>query len=126
MGRGAIVHCAGMPARRAVSLIEVLVATVLLAIGIHGTLGALAAAQRLHRAARERDLLAFRALDRLGWWAQQACAQGDTSAIERDSTGIEARWSVDEASGTRRLRWSARGGGSRPTRLDITTDWPCA
>lgn len=114
-----------MSGRRGVTLIEVLVATVLLAVGIHGTLGALAAAQRLHRGARERDAVAARALDRLSWFAQEACVRGDTLAEAVEPPGVSVRWSTAGTANHRRLHWEGRVATSRAAPLTVRAEWLC-
>lgn len=114
-----------MTTPRGVTLIEVLVATVLLAVGIHATLGALFVSQRWHRAARERDALASHALDRLDWWSRHACTAGDTLVDDQLPGGLALRWSVQDSLGRRQLRWQGRGPGNAPQRLDFSSSWRC-
>lgn len=114
-----------MSSRRGVSLIEVLVATVLLAVGIGGTLSALAASARLRTLARDREQLAAEALDRLAWFEARACAQGDTTEQRTTTDHVGLEWSVIDSGGRRLLRFRAERGGERPQRLSLRTSWQC-
>lgn len=115
-----------MCSRRGVSLIEVLVATVLLAVGIGGTLSALAASARLRALARDREQLAAEALDRLAWFEARACAQGDTTEQVTTIDRVAIDWGVTDSGGRRLLRFRAERGGVRPQRLALRTSWRCA
>lgn len=114
-----------MPQRRGVSLIEVLVATVLLAVGISGTVASLAATARMRMIARDRESLAAAALDRLSWFEVRACAQLDTfeRATQPDSALVE--WQVSASSERRTLRFEAASAGLTPQRLTLTASWRC-
>ena len=114
-----------MRSRPGVSLIEVLVATVLLAVGIAGTLSSLAAAERLRRGARDRENLAALALDRLAWFQLAACLTADTSAVTPIDPAGEARWSVRDSLGVRTLQWRGVTPSAPPQRLRLTTTWRC-
>ena len=96
-----------MSKRRGVSLVETLVAAVLLMIGIAGTLHALGASARLRHDAEARDVLTGLLLDRLAWFEARACAGGDTSGVTRNATGPQLHWRVEVVGATRRLRLHA-------------------
>ncbi len=114
-----------MQSRRGVSLIEVLVATVLLAVGIGGTLSSLAATARLRESASARERLAAEALDRLAWFEARACAQLDTSEQVTTAERIALEWRVTDSVGFRRLRFSAASAAPHSQRLTILTRWQC-
>jgi len=98
--------------RRGVSLVEVLVASVLLAIGVGGTLSAFAAALRLRTTADVREEVAARAHNTLSWFQARSCAAADTAADEtRD--GIREVWTVRRASTHVSLRGGLSGGRGR-------------
>lgn len=113
-----------MRSQSGVSLVEVLVATVLLAVGINGTLAAVAAAQRLQRDARARDALASLALDRLDWFAHRACGLSDS--LGQDSArAIRATWQLRDSASTRRLQWQGRSTGDTRHPLRVDAEWSC-
>lgn len=97
--------------RPGLSLTEVLVATVLLAVGIGCTLGALATSLRMRNGASAREMLAAVAHDRLTWFERAGCAVQDTiieEAAPRDA-GIAESWRVEGEPGAVTLRGEARG-----------------
>lgn len=96
--------------RPGVSLTEVLVASVLLAVGIGGTLGALSTAVRFRSGAAAREAIAATAHDRLGWFDATACLVPDTT-IERPLPGTNAResWTLVHDSSGAHLAGSVRG-----------------
>lgn len=116
-----------MRSRSGVSLIEVLVAAVLLAVGICGTLAALAATARLRQLARDREALAAAALDRLAWFEARACAHADTAerATLSASDSVTVQWRVTDSLGRRAMRFEATSAGRAPQRLTLTTSWRC-
>lgn len=114
-----------MQPRRGVSLIEVLVAAVLLAVGIGGTLSSLAATARLREWARHREYLAAAALDRLAWFEARACAQLDTAERVSSAEQLELDWSVRDSAGRRLLRFGAASAGRSPQRLSLQSSWRC-
>jgi Tfp pilus assembly protein PilV len=114
-----------MHPRSGVSLIEVLVATVLLAVGIGGTLSALAASSRLREWARDRERLAAEALDRLAWFEARACAQRDTAEQATSAERVTANWAVRDSAGRRLLRFGAVTAGRPPQRLSLRSSWRC-
>lgn len=87
--------------RAGVSLTEVLVAAVLLAIGVGGCLGALSTALRFRSGAATREAMAAVASDRLTWFEAAGCTTGD-STIERPVEGIDASesWRISRDSAT--------------------------
>lgn len=94
-----------MRPRRGVSLVETLVAAVLLMLGIGGSLHALAASTRLRSAADAREALSGLLLDRLAWFETGACASGDTS-------GVSAAAFESAASAAPTLRWTVQAVGT--------------
>ena len=116
--------CAMHP-RSGVSLIEVLVATVLLAVGIGGTLSSLAASSRLRDWARDRERLASEALDRLAWFEARACAQRDTADRATSPERVTVDWAVRDSAGRRLLTFGAVTAGRPPQRLSLHSSWPC-
>ncbi len=99
--------------RRGVSLPEVLVAAVLLAVGVAGCLAALATALRFRTAAWERESLAAAAQDRLSWFAARGCAVGDTAFSPQPSARLTEHWRVAPESGGAALFGVLRGTGAR-------------
>lgn len=97
--------------RAGVSLTEVLVAAVLLAVGVGGAMGALSTALRMRNGATTRERVAAAAHDRLTWFERAGCAVNDTTIAVADSSGsgIAEIWEVEPESGAVRLRGEARG-----------------
>ena len=114
-----------MRSRRGVSLIEVIVAALLLGVGVAGTLGAIAAAARLRQRAAVRELVASAALDRLHWFERRACATPDTAGTEL-LRGVDVAWELRDSLGLRSLRLFARGVARDREPLAIHASWPCA
>ena len=114
-----------MHPRSGVSLVEVLVATVLLAVGIGGTLSSLAATARLREWARARERLASEALDRLAWFEARSCAQADTSERLTTADGFTVDWVVRDSASRRLLRFSAATSGRSSQRITIRSSWRC-
>lgn len=115
-----------MSLRRGVSLVEVLVAAVLLAIGIGGTLQALVASARLRLDADRREALVGLMLDRLAWFEATACTANDTSGVQRLADGPETRWRVRVSGSTRVLELEgARRSGGRAARTTVVTSLQC-
>jgi Tfp pilus assembly protein PilV len=114
-----------MQQRPGVSLVEVLVAAVLLAVGIGGTLSSLAATARLRDWARHREQLAAEALDRLAWFEARACAQLDTAETVTTAERVTLEWGVRDSAGRRLLRFAAVSAGRPPQRLSLRSSWRC-
>lgn len=100
-----------MRSRRAVSLIEVLVAAVLLAVGIGATLSALTAAARLRERASLRERVARVVADRLARFVADGCVASDTS-LAMTVGPIDERWSITRSAD--RARLSGRAVGALP------------
>lgn len=96
-----------MRPRAGVSLAEVLVAAVLLAIGIGGSLSAFSTALRLRTRAAARESASALAQDRLTWFAARGCAIGDTGFARPVGAGREA-WAIARDSGGVRLAGAVR------------------
>jgi hypothetical protein len=115
-----------MRSRPAVSLVEVLVASVLLAIGVSGTLSSLSAAARLRHGASGREALASAAHDRLGWFEAAACSSADSSATEEVSGGVRVRWELRATAEGRTLQLEASAPwAARNHHLSLSTSLPC-
>lgn len=101
-------------------------ASVLLAIGIGGTLQALLTSARLRLDADRREAMVGLLLDRLAWFEAAACAAADTAGVTRLPDGPEARWQVQALGATRRLTLDgARQAGRTSRRTHLTTSRPC-
>lgn len=111
--------------RGGVSLIEVLVAMVLLAIGIAGTLSALAASSQLRNQARMHEELAAEAMNRLAWFESRACAQLDTAESHTTARGVRVAWQVRDSLGRRQLSFEANTLGRTSGGLSLRTSWQC-
>jgi len=115
-----------MRSRPAVSLVEVLVATVLLAIGISGTLSSLSAAARLRHGASGREALAAAAHDRLAWFESAGCLATDSSATDEQPGAVRVQWELRSTTEGRTLElegsapWAARS-----HHLNLSTALPC-
>jgi Tfp pilus assembly protein PilV len=97
--------------RQGTSLVEVLVATVLLAVGIASTLGALAAAARLRAAARAQERVASVALEAFGVFVANGCAVVD-SLVTDTIAGLEVNTRI------------VRGADRAQLVLDVALDVP--
>ncbi len=115
-----------MTSRRGVSLVEVLVASVLLAIGVSGTLNAIVASARLRVSADVREALVGLVLDRLAWFEANACSASDTAGVTRLADGPEARWRLRAVDRTRILEVEgAVHGRAAAARTSIVTSLAC-
>ncbi len=114
-----------MRTRPAVSLIEVLVALVLLGIGVSGTLASLSAAQRLRDSARAREELAARASDRLDWFLSAGCAVGDTGSAADTAGRVITSWRQRDSSGLRLLDVRAHDAARRVPSLRVGSRRRC-
>jgi Tfp pilus assembly protein PilV len=112
--------------RPGTSLVEVLVASVLLAIGVGGCLSTLAVAARFRERARARDELAAAAHHRLSWFVARGCLVAD-SARGADSTArLRAEWRVVRAPGLARFDVAAiRTAPLVDERLALEAAHPC-
>jgi len=115
-----------MQRRRGVSLVEVLVAAVLLAVGVAGTMNAVVAAVRLRVRADARETAARTVEGRLAWFQRAACAGTDSLEVIRVDGTIEEAWRITRAGGTARLngRASVASVGA-PVRLALTHERRC-
>lgn len=115
-----------MKSRRGVTLIEVLVASVLLAIGIAGTLNAMVASARLRLSADAREAVVGLMLDRLAWFEANACSVSDSSGLTRLADGPSATWRLTAVGSTRVLELSgARSTGASVPRTSVLTSLSC-
>lgn len=112
---------------RGVSLVEVLVAAVLLAVGVSGTLSSLSTAARLRHGASGREALAAAVHDRLGWFEAAACAFADSAATEDVAGGVRVQWELRSTPEGRALQLEASAPwAARTHSLTVTTAVPCA
>ncbi len=101
-------------------------ASVLLAVGVAGSLSTLAAAARLRHGASVREELAARAEDRLGWFLARGCAAGDTAWTSPPSATVTDQWTSDRADSEARLSLALAARSSAMWhRLDLTVEVPC-
>lgn len=122
-----------MHRQRGVSLVEVLVATVLLAVGVTGTLASLAAAGRLRESARGREEVAAAMRERLAWFEAMACRPETASGTLTRSDGVRLTWTVapldvDSVHGVGRRTATLvaeQGPAPRTQRLALHTARPC-
>ena len=104
------------PARRqGVSIVEVLVALVLLAVGLLGVAGNGAIAMRASGGAARERRAAQRAVDRIAALREQGCAAARSGALTDPAAALEERWTVGVVAGGAALvdaevRWRAPAG----------------
>jgi Tfp pilus assembly protein PilV len=116
-----------MRSRAAVSLVEVLVATVLLAVGVSGTLSSLSAAARLRHGASGREALAAAAHDRLAWFERAGCFTADSSATDELTGAVRVEWQLRSTAEGRTLQLEAAvPWAARSHRLTLSTALPCS
>jgi Tfp pilus assembly protein PilV len=115
-----------MRSRPGVSLVEVLVAAVLLAVGVGGAMSALLAAARLRDRAATREAVVRAVEARLGWFAVNACTWADTTVAATDA-GVEEAWRISRATaGMARLEGRTVGRTSgAPVRLSLVHERRC-
>jgi len=112
--------------RSGVTLTEVLVAAVLLAVGVGGCLGALSTALRLRNGASLREGMAAAAHDRLTWFEAAGCTAGDTVIEIASTAGTSESWRTEHESGAVRLTGTSRGArGGISFTLSIETRRVC-
>ncbi len=92
-----------MRPRTGISLVEVLVAALLLAIGISAALGAFTAAARFRERAALREFVARTVADRLERFTLEACTGADTVRAEHVAGVVEQHWLVSRAGAVARL-----------------------
>lgn len=116
-----------MPNHRGVSLVEVLVAALLLTIGVAGSLSALLASARLRTRASVRESVAQTLESRLGWFAARACAfTADTLVRSASDARVEESWRVVRDSTGARLEGRAIGGaGPHAVRRSLSVSRRC-
>jgi prepilin-type N-terminal cleavage/methylation domain-containing protein len=95
--------------RAGVTLTEVLVAAVLLAVGVAGCLGALSTAVRLRTGAAAREAMAAATHDRLTWFEANGCAAGDTSISGPAGVNATEDWQVTSDASTAHMSGGVRG-----------------
>jgi prepilin-type N-terminal cleavage/methylation domain-containing protein len=101
--------------RRGVSIVEVLVALVLLAVGLLGVAGNGAIAIRASGGAARERRAAQRAGDRLAALREQGCASARSGTRADPAAALTERWTVGAVAGGATLvdaevRWSAPAG----------------
>ena len=107
--------CTSPSRRHGVSIVEVLVALVLLAIGLLGVAGNGAIAMRASGGAARERRAAQRAGDRLATLREQGCASARSGVLVDPAAALVERWSVGAvASGAAlvdaEVRWRAPAG----------------
>ncbi len=100
-----------MRSRPGVSLVEVLVAAVVLAVGVAGTMRALGAAAWLRERAFAHERVAEVVRARVLWFAREAC-RGDR-IVRAETDGVEEAWRVVRVGGEARLEGRAWAAGAR-------------
>lgn len=114
-----------MRSRPGVSLVEVLVAAVLLAVGVGGAMSALVAAARLRDRAGTREAVVRVVEARLAWFGAMACAGTDTT-IAGSAARVEEAWRITRSGGTVRLEGRALGrAAGTPVRLALVHERRC-
>jgi Tfp pilus assembly protein PilV len=105
-----------VPRRRAgVSIVEVLVALVLLAVGLLGVAGNGAIAVRASASAARERRAAQRAADRLAALREQGCATARSGSLVDPRAALVERWTIGAVVGSAALvdvevRWRAPAG----------------
>lgn len=105
-----------------------MVATVLLAVGICGTVASLAAAERLRADANRRERLAAEVNARLAWFDAVGCSAAATSGATVSADGVQVAWTLADvdADSVRRVDIQAvHGDGTRALRLALATRRLC-
>ena len=97
-----------MQLRVGVSLVEVLVAAVLLAVGVSGALSALTGAARLRTGAALRERVAEAAEARLSWFEGRACLLTDTVVTSAPGALVNEGWQVRRDSSAVEITGRAR------------------
>ena len=103
------------PRRTGVSLVEVLVALVLLAVGLLGVAGNGAIAMRASASAARERRAAQRAADRIAALREQGCGAARSGLLVDPRSALEERWTVGALAGGAALvdvevRWRAPAG----------------
>ena len=112
--------------RRGTSLVEVLVASVLLAVGVSGCLSTIAVAARFRERARAREGLAAAAHDRLSWFVARGCTITDSARESAASGLVRAEWRVERDSVAARFVLAAtRTAPMLDERIAIEASRPC-
>jgi len=101
--------------RRGASIVEVLVATVLLAVGLLGVAGNAAIALRASGSAARERRAGQRAADRVAALREVGCAAARSGALVDDDAALAERWTVGSATPSALLvdvevRWRAAAG----------------
>lgn len=105
--------------RAAVSLVEVLVATVLLSVGVAGSVAAFAVAARTRLTAAAREGAAAAVERRLAWFEAVGCSRADTVVSIPAPDG--EYWVLERDSASARLAGRAtRGSGARSATVELT------
>jgi len=101
--------------RRGLSIVEVLVALVLLTVGLLGVAGASARAIRVSSAAARERRGTQRAADRIALIASQGCTAARSGMLADSVASMTEQWTVTRSAATvafvdADVRWSASGG----------------
>lgn len=114
-----------LPTRLGTSLVEVLVSSVLLAVGVSGCLATLAVAARFRERAAAREEIAAAAQDRIGWFLSAGCATADTIGSTSESR-LESKWTLSHDSASAQLDLSlTRRASLQDERLSLRVTHPC-
>jgi hypothetical protein len=110
--------------RSGVSLVEVLVSTVLLAVGVAGCLAAMQVAAHLRLEAAARESVALSAAGRLAWFEARGCAVPDTVVLVAPPDA--ERWVITRDSTSSQLDGHAtRRVGARAVALTLVARRRC-
>ncbi len=113
-----------MDARPGVSLAEVMVATVLLAVGVTGCVAALLGAARLRLESSAREDVVDAVDRRLSWFESDGCGDADTVVVAVGD--VDERWIVSRTDSSARLDGRAlRRLASRTIRLPLRAQREC-
>lgn len=102
-------------------------ATLLLTVGVAGSLSALLASARLRTRASVRESVAQALESRLGWFSARACAfTGDTLVRSATEARVEESWRVVRDSAGARLEGRVIGGaGPHEVRRSLSVSRRC-
>jgi prepilin-type N-terminal cleavage/methylation domain-containing protein len=112
--------------RAGVTLVEVLVAAVLLGIGVAGTLSALATSVRFRSMALTRESIAAAGHRRLTWLEAVGCATNDTTVLSPAGAQVTERWELRRAGNVVALDGMLEAShAAHRLRTDVRASWPC-
>lgn len=91
-------------------MLEVLVATLLLTVGVGGAVHSVVTAGRLRARAAARERLARTVEARLEWFQGRPCTGGDTTIERTTPEGVHEQWAVQRRGAIAQLDGRARVG----------------